>query len=127
VCSSDLHALVRAVDGNPPTDNVPFSKRLGSRHLQTPERPVEELIFRFDRDPRRNLLVESNDQRPIVRREQFNGSEVILPLFALDERLELAKSMRLKESLSSHPLTQLPGIEQRVIGRILIISLADLQ
>ena len=56
------HALIRAVDGNPATDNVPFSKRLGSRHLQTPERPVEKLIFRFDRDPRRHLFIERDDE-----------------------------------------------------------------
>src|SRR4029434_5661915 len=92
-----------------------------------PERSVEKLIFRFDRDPRRHLFIERDDERSVVRRKQFHGSEVILPLLVLDELLELAQSMRLKEPLSSHALTQLPRIEQRVVSRILIISLADLQ
>jgi len=45
-------ALVRAIDRNASTDNVPFSKCLGSCHFQTSKRAVEELFFRFDRDPR---------------------------------------------------------------------------
>ena len=60
------NALVARVNRHAAANHVALAESLRARHFEAAQRPVQKLALGFNRDARRHLLIEGDDERLAV-------------------------------------------------------------
>src|SRR5262245_10897929 len=118
---------IRAVNRHAAANNIGVAEGLRPGYFQSAQNPLEKIRFRLDRDPSGHLIIERDHHQFPGGRKNFHGSEVVFALLRLNKNLEIVAPPRVVESLFGNALAELARVEESIVRRVKVVSLADFE